>query len=372
MNNRINIQVDLSRLEEAVNKIVTEKRPVDMGNRQDKMRIELERAEGVEIDLNDLETRKGLLHYKGMQVVLFIPVHSWKDSFNRAVIDGSKGNKFHIAQCETLDKKQQNNTFRDRYAVSRNPDGQFEIYGNNDESAVVELRVCQNCLKFLNYKGANGSGASPWRIAQEFDINEFFANYSSLFNELPRERDHSKVGYTEDWPKLSKKIRQEANHTCESCNVDLSSHKDLLHAHHKNRVKSDNQRTNLAVLCADCHRKQPCHECMHVSHASIQLINRLRLEQGIITSNLSWSDVFRFADPAIHGALHHAREMGFNTPPEVNFALLDKQGKSIKILEAAWTDRNVGIYIGEPPSDIPGWKFYSIQEALHPKNGLGR
>ncbi|WP_257265486.1 HNH endonuclease [Endozoicomonas sp. ONNA2] len=258
----------------------------------------------------------------------------------------------------------------DRYSVSRNPDGKFEIYGKNGATAVVELNVCQFCLGMLNYKGAAESSRRRWQVAQEFDINEFFANYSSLFKKLPREKDHSIVGYTNDWPEISNQVREQTNYTCQSCNVMLSHHKNLLHVHHKNGVKHDNAHTNLEVLCADCHRKEPCHQCMHVSHSDIQLINRLRQEQGIITSNMSWDDVFKFADPAILATLSHARNLGY-MPPVVSFTLTDKQGKIIKVVEAAWPDKKEGVYLGEPPPALDGWKFFRIQTALDPKKGLG-
>ncbi|MFK0570695.1 HNH endonuclease [Endozoicomonas sp.] len=371
MSQPMNIQVNLSDLRAAAEQMGAEKRRHDLGAGDDTA-IQLERAEGIEISLADLETREGLLHYKDMQVVLFIPDHSRRQGFfEKAVDDGSKGNKYHIGQCQKLDEMKRNNRL-ERYSISRNPDGQFEIYGFDRSGEqikdVVELNVCQYCLSLLNYKGAAESSRRRWEVVGEFDINEFFASHSSLFKYLPGNISQRDIGYTKDWEEISAKTRKRANYICKSCKVKLSDNKNLLHTHHINGVKSDNSHNNLEVLCADCHRRQPCHQCMHVSHSDIQLINRLRREQGIITSNLSWDDVFRYADPAIHGPLSHARSQGY-APPMVSFELSDSQANVIGELGAAWPDRMYGIYINNPPSKLHGWVFHSILEALEYFNG---
>ncbi|WP_257265485.1 hypothetical protein [Endozoicomonas sp. ONNA2] len=93
MDSRINIQANLSRLEQAVKKMGAKIRSFDIGSPENKTIIELERAEGIVIYINDLETKEGLLHYKDIQVALFIPDHSRRnDLFDRTIHDGSKGN----------------------------------------------------------------------------------------------------------------------------------------------------------------------------------------------------------------------------------------------------------------------------------------
>ena len=373
MRKPINIQVDLSRLEVAVKKMGTAIQPFDLGNSESDIAIELERAEGVEIKLEDLEVKQGLLHYKDMQIVLFIPDHSRKRGlFEDAVNNGSKGHKFHIGDCKKLENMKRENKF-DRYAVSRNPDGNFKIYGltsrGNEIRAVVRLNVCQFCLGLLNYKGARESSQHRWQVAQEFDINEFFASYSSLFKELPRSTDNRKIGYSDDWKEISARTRNQANYTCQSCKVNLSGQKNLLHVHHINGIKSDNTYANLSVLCADCHRKQPCHDCMHVSHENIQLINQLRREQGITNSPLTWDEAFKYADPAVHGVLSHSQRLGYMVP-FIAYELTDRHGHHISDLEVAWTNIKEGIYITKPAVVPPGWKLFSIEEALHQTKGL--
>lgn len=65
--------------------------------------------------------------------------------------------------------------------------------------------------------------------------------------------------YTEDWSKLSRQIRQEMDYQCELCGLSFADDPLHLHVHHRNGCKSDNRRSNLQVLCADCHAKQPGH-----------------------------------------------------------------------------------------------------------------
>ncbi|WPU32705.1 HNH endonuclease [Pseudoalteromonas piscicida] len=72
------------------------------------------------------------------------------------------------------------------------------------------------------------------------------------------------------WPKLVD------HYTCEQCGVELSQYKRLLHTHHINGVKTDNSISNLRALCLDCHKKQPKHEHMHVTHNDQLIINQLR------------------------------------------------------------------------------------------------
>ena len=72
--------------------------------------------------------------------------------------------------------------------------------------------------------------------------------------------------YTNDFPEISRKLREEYSWTCSKCKVDMSNMKAGLHVHHKNGVKNDNDRSNLQVLCALCHQGiDEFHKKMHVS-----------------------------------------------------------------------------------------------------------
>ena len=251
---------------------------------------------GIETDLKDLISEQGLLSVKGRQVLLFIrdDNHSVEDT----LADGSKGNKFHIAHYSKLDEMKRRNRF-ECYHVTNKPNGEFEIFGydrhRQPEKDKTCLNVCKLCLNHLNYKGASTSTASNRNdIVREFDIGEFL--YSSLFTYLPKTSSTQTTNYTSDWKEVSAKVRKAAGYICQKCSVDLSAHKNLLHVHRKNGVKSDNSHDKLQPLCADCHRKEDLHDHMFVRHSDTQLINHLRREQGPINSGDSkWDKVFEYA-----------------------------------------------------------------------------
>lgn len=65
--------------------------------------------------------------------------------------------------------------------------------------------------------------------------------------------DLDEQGYTNDWKNIAARKRKERNFTCEECNVRLEEFRWLLHVHHLDRNKENNDSNNLRVLCALCH-----------------------------------------------------------------------------------------------------------------------
>lgn len=195
-------------------------------------------------------------------------------------------------------------------------------------------------------------------------MGKFFSTYSSVFRHLPKQTHESHhKGYLKDWSEISARVRQSANYTCQRCEVQLHSHKHLLHTHHANGVKHDNQANNLVVVCADCHRKEPMHDHMFVKHEDTIIINRLRREQGIIQDGRpDWATVIRLADPALHGILNHAKLKGYS-PPEVGFKLKTTTDLVTAEIELAWPHRRFGVCI-EEPVEQSGWRILGLKAAL--------
>jgi len=328
--------------------------------------LDAELAKGREVNIHELEADNGVLSFKGRQVVLYIPDHGIRAQ--KALDDGGTGNKFHIAQCCTLNEMKQKKRL-DRYFAKNNLSEQFHIHGSNEYETAVEghtsLNVCKHCLNYLNYKGsAYMKSAGRNRVVGDFDMGEFFSTYSSVFRHMPKEMGASYTkGYTDDWADVSSKAKKAVNNTCSECSVTLNEYRHLLHTHHINGVKHDNSRQNLKVLCIDCHRKQPMHDHMFVKHADMQTINHLRREQGLIKEQApDWSTVLNLADPAFFGVLAHARNKGCG-PPEVGYELTDDRGKVIEELELAWPSTKFGIAI-DKPENIDGWYLLGLKDAM--------
>lgn len=334
---------------------------------------DLSSTAGLDIALDDLELENGVLSVKGRQVLLFIPDQG--PSIEAVLAGEAKGKKFHVADCRTLDGMRRKNRFG-RYKATYNTEGVFKVYGTSvitgrHIEGEAKLKVCKNCLSYLNYKGyRTANGYSRNRIYQSFDISEFLSEYSTLFRSMPdRTSVIDKGGYSDDWAEVSAKYRRSVDFKCEQCGVDLSDHRNLLHTHHISGNKRDNRQSNLKALCIDCHRKQPHHDYMRVTHANMVLINKLRKEQGLLNTE-NWQRVRDLADKSLDGLLRFYEGMGASLP-EIGYELADRDGAVIAELEIAWPDRKKGIAIGS--NDIEsarrsGWHVASVGEAISEMN----
>ncbi|MDN3696190.1 HNH endonuclease [Vibrio cortegadensis] len=314
-------------------------------------KLDLELAIGKDVELKDVDVDSGLLSYKGRNVSLYIKAN------------GTSA-RFHIADCKTLQSMRANGRF-ERYVVTNDTSGEFVVSSSYGETK-AKLKVCQNCLRQLNYKGCN-TGTPISSVVQQFDMAEFFATYSSFFPHLPsRKAETAETGYTEDWAKVSSHYRVEKNFECEQCNVNLRSNRSLLHVHHISGVKSNNKASNLKALCIDCHSKQPMHSHMALSHSERQLINQLRQAQGLLGDLSGWQEIFDYSDPGIHGVLHACKQFG-TTLPEVAFYIADSFGDITAKVELAWPKHKFGIAISSndiEDANSEGWHVVTANDFL--------
>lgn len=324
---------------------------------------------GIEVDFNEIDFDNGLASYQGRQVLLYIRDHGGRVS--ETLQDGEKGNKFHVADCSKLDEMRKKGRL-ERYVVTNNLTGTFKVTGEDwqTRSAIegeADLKVCKLCLRHLNYKGYNNKPKGP--VFNGFSIGEFFETYSSYFKHMPQGFAAKPNQYTADWDDISRRTRLAVDYQCQQCGLKLAEHRNLLHVHHKNGVRNDNRRENLVALCADCHRKQPDHQHMFISHQHSRQISALRRVQGIVVRD-SWKDVYALADPAMHGIVDLLEK--YHLPiPEVGYLINDEQHKTQ--LELAWPHKKLGIAIEKNDainSHRMGWKVLSMRNVLSNFDGV--
>jgi len=365
------LNVDLSALHAAVERMGARDRDFTVGDGAvlplDPIDVRLER--GIELpDLKEVETSSGLLSFKGRQILLYIQDQGSK--ILEVLEKGQAGKKFHVADCKTLKTMRARGRF-ERYVVTNKLDGEFYVTGVDSETGEgmegdARLWVCQNCLKALNYKGAQQRNA--YGVAAAFSIEEFFATYSSFFTHLPSRKagNQEDEGYTADWTQVAARYKAERNFQCESCRVDLTNQKNLLHVHHRNGVKSDNTASNLQALCVACHREQPHHEHLFVPHKDTRRINHLRREQGLLGGGGRWDEVLEYCDPGLKGLVQALRSAGA-PPPEVGFDIQDRSQAVVANLELAWPRTKQGVVIADDDrkaASAQGWKVWSMFHAL--------
>ena len=331
---------------------------------------ELSTSQGLSINPEEIEVKDGLLSYKGHQVVLFIPDHSYRGVVT-VLQNKNIGNKYHIAECSTIEGMKRKGRYEQRYNASRNPNGIFKIFDSFQETE-TPLNICQNCLKHINFKNFRAlSYDQRLHFVDHIKIDDILSVYSTFFKQLPGVQHKHSIGYTDDWPQISRQYRASQNYCCESCRVNLINEKELLHTHHINHNKRDNSDSNLRALCIDCHRKQDNHDHMKISLQQMQKITQLRRAQGLLNDLEDWESAFKYADEGLHGLMSYYQSKG-NRVPQVGYSLKDTSGQTVAELDIAWPQNQRGIAIDRQAiaaAQNQGWKVLSVGEAIALMNG---
>lgn len=226
--------------------------------------LEVLKTTGKDVKIGDIKIlRDGTLSYKNTRVLLHIrDVANYHHSPQNFRLP-----KFHLADCRTLKDMRDKNRF-DRYVVSIRTDGKFIlkfITNNHDETKILPLEVCMNCLELLSYKNFNYINRQ--QIRDDFTIDEYFKLYPrTFFISKPKHTsaDAPINKYPHDMDKISLEFRTMRSFRCESCGVNLGSNslRKFLHTNHKNGLKYDCRHENLEALCILCHAERPLHTHM--------------------------------------------------------------------------------------------------------------
>lgn len=241
-------------------------------SRLPELKKELEN-DGVPLELGDLQFGKNReLIYQGQ--VVFVYIQDTGASKYMLENEPENSKKVHLRQCRTLDSMHEQGRY-DRYVATQNKEGRFLVHTRERDDDTGEMHAnlvpCKNCLNLIRYSGS----------AKDFSYAKFLSDgKTTTFARTPKisDTDGRQSGYTSDWQNASHNYRESVHYTCEECCVDLSSNKKLLHTHHINGVKSDNNNSNLKALCKLCHNDQPKHN-INVAIHERSLIEKLRSSQ---------------------------------------------------------------------------------------------
>lgn len=174
------------------------------------------------------------LQYKGKTYLGYMFIkHAWISEYN-------KYPKFHLVKCQVIKEFIEQGLFDQRYEWSNSRVNDIVDISTNTVYPNVVLNVCKHCLRHIDEK---------YRTTENF-----FEKLDKSNIEYDRKIEVDINGYPLGWDKISRRVKEENNYTCECCSITLKGiDRMFCHIHHQDSDKLNNHRDNLKCLCIFCH-----------------------------------------------------------------------------------------------------------------------
>lgn len=199
------------------------------------------------------QSKAPLIDEDGNAFVLYIP--DWQFNFSRGRNNPADLHKYHVSWCGVLEYMQGAGRFK-RYIKKTNIESNIFLGKQaDDRNAESVLYACKTCRK----KMTEVAGHSLYFDVENMDMLKFFAKYGKQDLLDPKTNRPYSVVYPKHWREISKKYRERAKWICADCGKSFEHNRAMLDVHHIDGIRSNIKKTNLKVLCKDCHAKQPMH-----------------------------------------------------------------------------------------------------------------
>lgn len=214
------------------------------------------------------QSKAPLIDEEGNAFVLYIP--DWQFNFSKGRNNPEDLHKYHVSWCGVLEYMQEKGRFK-RYIKKTNIESNIFLGKQvDDRNAQSVLYACKTCKK----KMIEVEGHDLYFDVENMDMLKFFAKYGKQNLLEPKTNRPYSVVYPKHWREISKKYREQANWKCADCGKSFESNHSMLDVHHIDGIRSNVSKTNLKVLCKECHSNQPFH-----AHYKNVLRTRQRTEQ---------------------------------------------------------------------------------------------